>query len=149
MLLSLNIYRKTCSSEVTTDLHRIGHGLSYTETKFIEDKWAEWSENESKLVPNNIGQDSIVTIVADNIDWKNKTFKGEETHNTNSIFIQKNTLLKDSERKGIVLQPDYDFGGKTHHSYEGVTATLDTINFVRGKCKNVIVIARKKRRNSW
>ena len=69
VLLSLNIYRKTCSSEVITYLHRIGHGLSYTETKFIEDKWAEWSENQLKLVPNNIGEDSIVTLVADNIDW--------------------------------------------------------------------------------
>ena len=38
VLLSLNIYRKTGSSEVITDLHRIGPGLSYTETKFIEDK---------------------------------------------------------------------------------------------------------------
>ena len=135
VLLSLNIYRKTGSSKGIIDLHRIGHGLSYTETKFIEDKWAEWGENQSKLVPNNIDEDSIVTPVADNIDWKNKTFKGEETHNTNSILIHENTLLKDTERKGIVLQPDYDFDRKTHHSYKGATTTLDTINFVRRKCK--------------
>ena len=77
--------------------------MSYTETKCIEDKWAEWSENQLKLVPNNIHEDSIVTLVADNIDWRNKTFKGEETHNTNSIFIQENSLLKDTERKGIVM----------------------------------------------
>ena len=108
---------------------------SYTETKFIEDKWAKWSENQSKLVPNNIDKDSIVTLVADNIDWKNKTFKGEETHNSNSILIQENTLLKDTERKGIVLQPDYDFNRKTHHSCKSVPTTLDTINFARGKCK--------------
>ena len=101
VLLSLNIYRKTGSSEVITDLHRIGHG---------------WSENQSKLVPNKIDGDSIVTLVADNIDWKNKTFKGEKTRNTNSILVQENTLLKDTERKGIVLQPDYDFDRKTHHS---------------------------------
>ena len=68
VLLSLNIYRKAGSSEVITDLHRIGHGLSYTETKFIEDKWARWSENQSKLVPSNKDEDSIVTPVADNID---------------------------------------------------------------------------------
>ena len=134
VLLSLDIYRKTCSSEVITDLHRTGHGLSYTETKFIEDKWAELSENQSKLVPNNIDEDGIVTLVADNIDWKNKTFKGEETRNTNSILIQENTLLKDTERKSIVLQPNY----------EGVTTTLHTINFVRGKCKLL-----EKKRNSW
>ena len=101
VLLSLNIYRKTGSSEVITDLHRIGHG---------------WSENQSKLALNKIDGDSIVTLVADNIDWKNKTFKGEKTRNTNSILVQENTLLKDTERKGIVLQPDYDFDRKTHHS---------------------------------
>ena len=33
------------------------------------------------------------------------------------------------------MQSDYDFGRKTHHSYKGATTTLDTINFVRGKCK--------------
>ena len=36
------------------DLHRLGHDLSYTETKFIEDKWVQWSEKQSKLVPENI-----------------------------------------------------------------------------------------------
>ena len=35
MLLSLNIYRKTGSSEVVRNLHRIGHELLYTETTFI------------------------------------------------------------------------------------------------------------------
>ena len=56
-----------------------------------------------QLVPNNIDEDSIVKLVADNIDWKNKTFKGEETYNTNFILVQENTLLKDTDRKGIVL----------------------------------------------
>ena len=28
----------------------------------------EWSENQSKLVSNNIDEDSIVTLVADDID---------------------------------------------------------------------------------
>ena len=136
VLLSLNIYRKTGSSEVITDLHRIGHRLSYTEIKFIEDKCAEWSENQlSQLVPNNIDEHSIVTLVAEIIDWKNKIFKGEETHNTNFILIQENTLLKDTERIGIILLPDYDFYRKAHNSYKGSTTTLDTINFVRGKCK--------------
>ena len=87
-LLSLNIYRKTGLREVITDLQRIGHGLTYTEAKFIDDKWAEWSGNQSKILPNNIDKDSIVTLVTDNIDWKNKLFKGEETHNTNYILLQ-------------------------------------------------------------
>ena len=39
LLLSLNLYRKTGPSVIVNDLHKIGHGISYTETKFIEDKW--------------------------------------------------------------------------------------------------------------
>ena len=54
-------------------------------------------------------------------------------------------LLKDTERKGIVLQPDYDFDRKAYHSCKGTTTTLDTRNFVRGKCK----LLKKKERNSW
>ena len=99
------------------------------------DKWAKWSENQSKLVPNNIDKDIIVTLVADNIDWKNKIFKEEELHNTNSILTQENTLPKDTERKCIVLRPDYEFDRKAHNSYEAATTTLDTIDFVRGKYK--------------
>ena len=38
VLLSLSMYRKTDSSAVIDDLHKFGHGISYTETKFIEDK---------------------------------------------------------------------------------------------------------------
>ena len=37
-----------------TDLHRLGHGLSYIETKFIKDKWVEWSEKQSKLVAKTL-----------------------------------------------------------------------------------------------
>ena len=91
------------------------HGLSYTETKFIENKWAERSENQSKIVPNNIDEDIIVTLAVDNIDRKNKTYKREETHN--SILIQENTLLKDTERKDIVLQLDYAFDITTFSSF--------------------------------
>ena len=55
-----------------------------------------------------------------------KTFKEEEEEagNTNSVLIQNNTLLKDIDRKCIVLQPDYDFDRKTNHSYKGATTTL-------------------------
>ena len=44
VLLSLNIYRKAGSSEIMTDWHRLGHGLTYTEAKFTGDKWVQWSE---------------------------------------------------------------------------------------------------------
>ena len=50
------------------DLHKFGYGISYTETKFIEDKWTEWSENTSNIVQANIKQGVVVTHVVDNID---------------------------------------------------------------------------------
>ncbi len=87
VLLSLSEYRKTGSSNLVNDLSKLGHGITYTETKFIEDKWAEWSENSSKIVPSNIKPGVIPTLVSDNIDWENKNFHGKQTHNTNSILI--------------------------------------------------------------
>ena len=59
-----------------TDLHRLGHGLSYTDTKFIENKWVEWSKKQSKLVLNNFREGVLVTHVIDDTDRKDKTFKG-------------------------------------------------------------------------
>ena len=40
-LLSLVLHRKTGSSDVIDTIHKLGYGISYTETLFIEDKWAE------------------------------------------------------------------------------------------------------------
>ena len=55
------MYHKTGSSVVIEDLHKLGHGLSYTETKFVEGKWAEWAENESTIVASNIEENIVVT----------------------------------------------------------------------------------------
>ena len=35
---SLNTYHKTGSSTIVDDLHKLGHGISYTQTRFIEDE---------------------------------------------------------------------------------------------------------------
>ena len=58
-----------------TDLHILGHGLSYTD-KFIENKWVEWSKKQSKLVLNNFRAGVFVTHVVDDTDRKDKAFKG-------------------------------------------------------------------------
>ena len=55
--------------------------------------------------------------------------------------MQENTLLKDTAKEGIVLQPDYDFDRNPYHSYKRATTTLDVINSVRRKCK---LIEKKK-----
>ena len=83
VLLSLNTYHKTNTSTIADDLHKLGHGISYTETHFIEDKWAEWSSRQSTIIPSNIRKGITTTHVVDNIDWKNKDLNSPETHNTN------------------------------------------------------------------
>ena len=41
VLLSLTMHRKTGSSDVLDTLHRLRHGISYSETLFVQDKCAE------------------------------------------------------------------------------------------------------------
>ena len=135
VLLSLNMYRKTGSSTVVDDLHKLGHGISYTETKFIEDKWAEWAENESRIVPSNIEKNVIVTHVVDNIDWKNKNLRGKETHNTNSILIQ-HTQSNDKTNP-VQLTPNYDFERAEHRSFKCFKTQLPNVKFARAKCKKL------------
>ena len=67
--------RKTGSSIVIDDLHKFGHDISCTETKFIQDKWTEWSEQESSLLLSNIKKGLITMLVFDSIEWKNKDHK--------------------------------------------------------------------------
>ena len=56
VLLSLNTYHKTGSSTVVDDLHKLGHSIAYTKTRFIEDKWLEWSSNQSTIMPLKYSQ---------------------------------------------------------------------------------------------
>ena len=42
-LLSLEMPNKTGSSDVTETWYEFSHGVSYTETLFIEGKWEEYS----------------------------------------------------------------------------------------------------------
>ena len=100
------------------DLHKIGHGILYTETKFIEDKWGEWSGNTSNIVSANIKQGVVFTHVVDNIDWKNKGFKGKETHNTNSILIQQ-ISYSSHPTTGLNIIPHYNFNRSQHLSFNG------------------------------
>ena len=53
-LLSLKVHRRTGSSDVIHTLLTLGYGISYTEISFIEDKWADWVESQSTIVPSNI-----------------------------------------------------------------------------------------------
>ena len=156
VLLSLNVYRKTGSSNIISDLHKLGHGLSYTATKFIEDKWAEWTERQSSLIPCNIHKGmAVTTLVFDNIDWKNNDLRGKETHNTNSILIQQN--FESVSNTKVDLTPDYNYDRKAHRSFKGFKSQLEPVRFERASCKELTYentdqpeyLEATKRNTSW
>ena len=134
VLFSLNMHRRTASKNVVTDLHGFGHGISYTDTIFIQDKWADWSQKQSSIIPSNIEKGRVVTHVVDNIDWQNKSIKGDETHHTNSIIIQESTN-SDGGSSSVMLEPDYNFKRSTHRSFKGTECSIPNIKFKRCKAK--------------
>ena len=133
VLLSLTMFGKTGSKNVVNDLRQLGHGLSYTETIFVMDKWAEWCVKQKSLVPSNIIKGIIATHTFDNIDWKNKNIKRVESHFTNSIIVQKYNLVEEFSK--VSLKPDYDFVRKKHRSFKATSYDLPAVNFKRGTPK--------------
>ena len=75
ILLSIITLAKTGSQMVINDLKKLGAGISNTETMFIQDKWAEWTENCSSTIPPNIKKGVIAAHICDNIGWKNTNVK--------------------------------------------------------------------------
>ena len=132
-LLSLILHRKTGSSDVVDTIHRLGYGVSYTETLFIEDKWAEWDQCENSYIPGNIKKGNITTHVADNIDWNNKTLSGKQTHHTNSILIQHKSLDSDKEAN-VAMNANYEFDRKKHRSYKAVAPDIPEFHYKKSDC---------------
>ena len=75
ILLSIITLAKTGSQMVINDLKKLGAGISNTETMFIQDKWAEWTENCSSTISPNIKKGVIAAHICDNIGWKNTNVK--------------------------------------------------------------------------
>ena len=134
VLLSLILHRKTGSREVLDTMHRLGYGISYTETLFIEDRRAEWDRNQNKDIPANISKNVPTTLVADNIYWKNKSIGGEETHNTNCILIQHEVLSQNLGNSKVSLTPNYDFDKKKHKSFKSTLSNLPDYYCKKGPC---------------
>ena len=128
VLLSLTMHAKTGSSTVVDTLHNLGYGLSYTETVFIEDKWAVWSKKQHSNIPSNMRKGIPTTHVADNIDWKNKDLIGTETHNTHSILIQQKCPVPAEsgmrKKAQVSVVPDYNFTRKEHRSFKAERTEL-------------------------
>ena len=83
------MYCKTGLKSIVENLSRLGHRLSYTQIMFIQDRWAQWTDNQPSYITPNIRKGKMVTHVFDNIDWKNNNVQRTETHHTKLILVQK------------------------------------------------------------
>ena len=86
MLISLNPYHKTSYNTINDDLRKSGHGISYKETRFNENKWTEWAVWSLK-------QPSIYLFRYlqghyNDTHVENKVLDSPDNYNTNSILIQ-------------------------------------------------------------
>ena len=88
MLQSHNTYHKTKFNTIIDDLHKLGHRICYTETRFNEDKRSEWSSSQPPVITLNIYKGFTTTLIVDNINREYKDLNSPETHNTNSTLIQ-------------------------------------------------------------
>ena len=134
--MTLTLHCVTRSSNVVKDIHHYGHGISYIETIFIQDKLAEWCEKKSSLIPSNIESRKLVTHVVDNIDWENKSLTGDQTHHTNLIIIQR-SIDSRNDISSVALEPDYKFKRSVHKSFKGTQFNLPNIIFKTSEAKLV------------
>ena len=127
-MLSLILHRKAGSSDVLDTIHRLRRGVYYT----------EWDQNQNSHIPDNITKGIFTTVVADNIDWKNKSLSGKETHNTNCILIQHDAYSESSGSK-VNVEPDYNYDKKKHRSFKGEPSVLPTYYFKKTNCENFVL----------
>ena len=131
VLFSLRLHWKTATREPVDIASAFGYGITYTETLFIEDIWADWDRRQNSNIPSNIRKKTPTTVVADNIDWKNKDISGRETHNTNIILIQHqhhslNEEGSKEEGSKVFLEPNYNFERKKHRSFKSNETNTET-----------------------
>ena len=131
---------KAGSQMVVNNLKQLDHGLLNTETVFIQNKWAEWTERLKSIIPS---KHVITKHVFDNINGKNKTLDRTETHHTNSILVQKYNLAENLSK--VSLDADYNFEQKNHWSYKSSTPVLPNIYLKRGSAKRLKYTPVKKR----
>ena len=68
LLAASSVPRIAVFAALVNDLHHYDDGISYTEAKFIKDKWAEWTTKQSSYIPSNIYNGVETVHVVDNID---------------------------------------------------------------------------------
>ena len=108
---------KTGLNTIVDYLYKLRHGISYTETRFNEDKWAKWSSNKPPIITLNIHKDITTTHIVDNFDRNNINLNSPETRNTNSVLIL-NCFDDQQFPQGVYIEPNYDFSRKDNKSFK-------------------------------
>ena len=76
----------------------------------------------------------MVTHVVGNVNQKNKSTNGDETHHTNLIIIQESTV-PEKGLSTVALEPDYDFNGQERLSFKESDFSLFNAKFKRFEAK--------------
>ena len=92
--------------------------ISYPETLFIEDKWAQLAEAQPTIIDSSIKVNIPTTLVTDN-----KTLQEKNKPNTNSVLIQQSDASEASQ-SSIQLEPNYNFDRKQHRSFKRKATSL-------------------------
>ena len=91
--LSLIVHRLTGSKEVTSLLHKLGHGISYKDVRLLTNSWAQ---NVKRSVPAVLVPGKPFHVTLDNSDEKQQTLTGAETtHHTNGTVFQNNATVSE------------------------------------------------------
>ena len=117
VLLPHKTLHKTGLNTIVDYLYKLRHGISYTETRFNEDKWAKWSSNKPPIITLNIHKDITTTHIVDNFDRNNTNLNSPETRNTNSVLIL-NCFDDQQFSQGVYIEPNYDFSRKDNKSFK-------------------------------
>lgn len=87
--LGMAVRHLTGSTRIIQMLNRFGHCASRVTIASLETSLAELQASRGRITPDEISNNTFVTVVADNIDFEESTLTGEgTTHHTNSIIIQ-------------------------------------------------------------
>ena len=136
VLLSHKTLHKTGLNTIVDYLCKLRHGISYTATRFSENKWAKWSSNKPPIITLNIHKDITTTHIVNIFDRNNINLNSPETHNTNSVLIL-NCFDDQQFSHGVYIEPNYDFSRKDNKSFKAETTSLLNINFKRGILKPI------------
>ena len=89
----MTVNRITGSKEVANLLHKCGHGISYSDIRHLNKRWAnEVTINTNQILTSTLSIGKSIHVTTDNSDGKQQTMTGSKTtHYTNDVAFQLHT----------------------------------------------------------